>query len=71
MAKSGLRILSDKVLSLVAAFSLEVNMSSGFLCLFLFFLSFFGLFVLFSVWLCQVLVAACGVFSWGLWDLVP
>ena len=34
------------------------------------FLEFFW-FVLFSVWLCQVLVAACGVFSWGLWDLVP
>ena len=36
LAKSGLRILFDSVLSLVAAFSLEVNMSNGFLVCFCF-----------------------------------
>lgn len=35
------------------------------------FLEFFGWFVLSSIWLCRVLVAAYGIFSWGLWDLVP
>ena len=36
-------------------------------CLFFFFKVFIYLFI----WLCWVLVAACGIFSCGMWDLVP
>ena len=33
-------------------------------------LSLFKNFYLF-IWLCWVLVVACGIFSWGMWNLIP
>ena len=32
---------------------------------------FFLIFIYLFIWLCRVFVAACGIFSCSMWDLVP